>query len=115
MNAPSLKDALETAVNAATAYMLDLNAVDMDRDDLREALSVLQETLPGMEEAELRSALETEDGYSLTELEKMVSDWETAVTETEWEEKAPEILSAFLKNLSLNGDLNLNPHYLYED
>lgn len=115
MTGPRLKDALETAVNAAAAFMLDLEQVEMSRDELREALSVLEETLPGMEEAELRSALETEDGYSLTELEAMASGLEETASEAEWETKMTEMLSAFLLNLNLNGTVDLGPSSRYED
>lgn len=115
MTEPKLKDSLQTLLDAASAHMLDLNGLEWTEGDILEALNVLLEELPGMEEAQLRSSLETEDGYSLPELEKMASDLEGTQTESEWEEKAAELLQAFLTNLNLNGTVDLNPSYLYED
>lgn len=114
MTGPNLKGTLQTLVSAAYAHMLDLNATDLYQPDLPETISVLQEVLPGLTEAELRRNLETEDGYSLEELEKMASELEAA-TESEWEEKAALLLEAFILNLNQNGGLDLNPSYLYHE
>ena len=114
MTGPNLKQALETLVNAAYSNMLDMSGTDLYLPDLPETISVLLEVLPGTSEAQLREALATEDGHSLEELEKMVSELEQA-TESEWEEKAPKVLEAFLLNLNQNGGLDLNPSYLYHE
>lgn len=115
MTERSLKDSLEILVDAAEARTLDVEELELNPDDLTEALSVLSEQLPGMEEAELRSALETEDGYSLKELEEQSSQLDAEQSESKWAEKAADLLSNFLRNLSLNGQLDLNPSYHYHE
>ena len=115
MTGPNLKEELETLVNAAYAHMLDLNETDLYLPDLPETISVLQEILPGTSEVQLRKALETEDGYSLEELEKMASDLETTATDRDWEIKGAKLLEAFIVNLNQNGELDLNPSYHYHE
>ena len=115
MTEPNLKQELETLVNAAYAHMLDLSETDLYLPDLPETISVLLEKLPGMTEAEFRSVLETEDGYSLPELEKMVSELAMAATDSEWENIGAKLLEAFILNLNQNGEMDLNPSYHYHE
>lgn len=82
----------------------------MDTEDLYEAMNVLEEVLPGMEGHQVWKAVETEDGYSRAELDKLYRETETA---DDWGAAETTFAAAVLQNLNLNGTIDLNPSYRY--